>query len=326
MKALKCTECHDTDLAEKKKKEEKLKKEKALQHFNKGKELSDKNEYDKAKVEFDKAVDLDSSLKAQVDEINNSANIFSAFMNSFGGGGFENFGNNQSEKNNNENQKIKDEDLKINITLTLEEIYTGITKKLKYKKYVKCTKCNGSGAKSASAKKKCTTCNGSGSVKQITNSIFGQMTNIISCTLCDGTGEIITDKCTECNGKGRINSEEVVEINVPAGVSEGQYITISGKGNIGIRNNVVSDLITIFKEEKHKIFQRDNNDILYDLELTASEANQGTEKIIPLISGKIKIIIPPNSQSGKLLKIKGKGLPILNDSGTGDMFVRISVI
>jgi len=217
-------------------------------------------------------------------------------------------------------------DLQIPIRLTLEEIYEGITKKIKLKKYKTCESCKGSGAKSPDAMKTCTTCNGAGEVQQVQRSMFGQIVNVVACNACSGTGKIITDKCNSCSGEGRIRGEEIVEVKIPAGVSEGQYLTVRGKGNAGKGQGAPSgDLLVVIREEDHKFFHRDDEDIYYDLKLSISEATLGTEITVPLIIGKIKVKIPAGTQPGKKLLIKGKGIPLVNGYGTGDMIIRINI-
>ena len=174
--------------------------------------------------------------------------------------------------------------------------------------------------------KTCTTCNGQGEVQQVQRSMFGQIVNVVACNACSGTGKIITDKCNSCSGEGRIRGEEIVEVKIPAGVSEGQYLTVRGKGNAGKGQGAPSgDLLVVIREEDHKFFHRDDEDIYYDLKLSISEATLGTEITVPLIIGKIKVKIPAGTQPGKKLLIKGKGIPLVNGYGTGDMIIRINI-
>ncbi len=216
-------------------------------------------------------------------------------------------------------------DLKVTMKLTLEEISTGVTKKIKIKKFCKCEKCNGSGAKSASAKRRCSSCNGTGEIKQVQRSLFGQFVNTAPCTNCNGTGEIITEKCEACSGDGRTRKEETVSISIPAGVSDGQYLSMSNNGNAGVRGGANGDLIVVMREIDHKYFHRDGEDIYYDLKVSIAQAVLGAEVEVPTLSGKIKLKVAAGTQSGKKLLIKGKGLPHLNGYGVGDMIIRINV-
>ena len=216
-------------------------------------------------------------------------------------------------------------DLKIELTLTLEDIYEGVTKKIKLKKWDKCTGCHGSGARSSSSKRKCSNCNGTGEVKQVQRSLFGQFVNVTACPQCEGSGEVIVDKCPSCGGEGRIRKDEEVEVKIPPGVSDGQYLTMRGKGNIGRRGGSYGDLIIFMKEKDHKFFHRHGEDIYYDLKLSVSQAALGCDIEVPLVKGRIKVKIAPGTQPGKKLLIKGKGLPVLNGYGNGDMIIRINI-
>lgn len=216
-------------------------------------------------------------------------------------------------------------DLKVNLKLTLEEISEETTKKIKIKKFIKCETCSGSGAKSSTGTKTCPTCNGSGEIKQVQRSLFGQFVNTAPCYACEGSGKIITDKCPDCSGEGRRQGEDTVTVKIPAGVSEGQYLTLQGKGHAGKRGGANGDLLVIIQEEDHKFFHREGQDLFYDLQLSISQAVLGGEIEVPVINGKVKVKIAEGTQPGKRLMLKGKGLPNLNSYGRGDMIVRITV-
>ncbi len=216
-------------------------------------------------------------------------------------------------------------DIKISISLTLEEIAKETKKTIKIRKYNRCSKCSGSGAKSSSDVKKCSTCNGTGEIKQVQRSMFGQFVNVQACYDCEGTGKTIVNKCPLCGGEGRVKEEEKVIVSIPKGVSEGQYLTMQGKGNCGKRNGGYGDLIVIIKEADHKFFHRVDQNIYYDLKLSISQAALGAEVEVPTLEGKIKVNIAAGTQPNKKLRIKGKGLPYLNGYGQGDMFIRIAV-
>ncbi|MBN2789543.1 MAG: molecular chaperone DnaJ [Candidatus Delongbacteria bacterium] len=250
-------------------------------------------------------------------DFGDAESIFEQFFGgAFGGGGRSRSGRPSRRKGS---------DLQIKIKLTLEEISKETVKKVKLKKYVSCSHCGGSGAKNPSSVTKCGTCNGSGEVKSVQRSIFGQFVNVTSCSACDGLGEIITEKCPNCSGEGRTRDDKTISIKIPPGVSEGQYITLSGEGNAGKRKGPAGDLIAIIVEEDHRYFHRDGEDIYYDLQLSVSQAALGTDLEVPVIGGKIKVKIPSGTQPGKKLLIKGKGLPVLHGYGTGDMIIRITV-
>jgi molecular chaperone DnaJ len=216
-------------------------------------------------------------------------------------------------------------DLQISIKLTLEDISKETVKKIKLNKYVKCKNCNGSGAKSISSISKCSSCGGTGEIRTVQRSILGQFVNVSPCSTCDGTGEMILDKCPLCSGEGRVREEHTVSVTIPAGVSEGQYLTLSGEGNSGKRGGQPGDLIVIIQEKEHKYFTRDRENLYYDLQLSVSEAALGAEIEVPIIEGKVKLKVPAGTQPGKKLMLKDKGLPVLNGYGKGDLIVRISV-
>jgi molecular chaperone DnaJ len=250
-------------------------------------------------------------------DFGDAESIFEQF---FGGG----FGG-RSGRRRSGTASRKGNDLQINIKLTLEEIAKETTKKIKINKFVKCSTCSGSGAKNASSVRKCSTCNGTGEVRTVQRSILGQFVNVTPCHACDGLGEIITEKCADCSGEGRVRADKTVSVTIPAGVREGQYLTLSGEGNAGKRNGQAGDLIVIIQEKEHKYFERDRENLYYNLQLSVSEAALGAELQVPIIDGKVKLKIPPGTQPGKKLLLKGKGLPVLNGYGIGDMIVKINV-
>jgi molecular chaperone DnaJ len=216
-------------------------------------------------------------------------------------------------------------DLKITIKLTLEEIAEGISKKLKVKKLVICDECKGTGAEAGTSIKTCPVCHGSGEVRQVTRSVFGQFVNITTCSNCNGEGTVVDTPCKKCMGDGRISNEATVTVNIPAGVSSGSYMTMSGEGNVGKRGGTAGDLLVIFEEIEHEHFHRDGDDILYDLLLTYPEVVLGTEVEVPTLNGKAMLKIEPGTPTGKLLKMKDKGIKHLNHSGRGDQIVRVNV-
>ncbi|MBX3009211.1 MAG: molecular chaperone DnaJ [Melioribacteraceae bacterium] len=263
---------------------------------------------------------------------NDVNDIFSHFSDIFGGafGGssiFDDFfgGSTSSKRSRQRATGTPGNDLKITIKLTLEEIASGTTKKVKIKKYNKCSTCNGSGAKSASAFKTCSVCNGTGELRQVSKSIFGQFVNIAPCNNCSGTGKIISDPCSDCSGDGRKNDESTIKINVPAGVMDGNYMTLRGEGNAGKHGGPAGDIIVLFEELPHDYFRRENDDIIYDLFISFPEAVLGTEVEVPTLNGKAKLKIEQGTQSGKFLKMREKGIQHLNSHGAGDQLVKINI-
>ena len=215
--------------------------------------------------------------------------------------------------------------IRVRIKLTLAEIANGTTKKIKVNKYVACDKCGGNGAKDASSFSTCSTCNGSGYVVTVQNTFFGRMQSQSVCPTCGGDGKIITAKCDKCGGEGCVRDSEVIEINVPAGVGEGMALTVSGKGNAPRRGGINGDLIVVIEEERDAELMRDGNNLIHNLNITVATAILGGEVEVPTIEGKAKIKIAPGTHAGKVLRLRGKGLPDVNGYGRGDIMVVVDI-
>jgi molecular chaperone DnaJ len=252
--------------------------------------------------------------------------IFSRFGDIFGSSFFgeQSFGG-QGRSRGRRQPGTPGSDMKIRMPLDLDEIAFGTEKKLKIKKQILCDQCEGTGAETDSDFETCGTCNGMGEVRQITRTMLGQMVNVQPCPTCQGDGRIIKNKCSKCSGEGRVNGEETVKINIPSGVSNGNYITLRGQGNAGRRGGQSGDLIVLIEENKHKHFDREGNNIYYNLNLSIPDAVLGTEVQVPTLKGKAKLRIEPGTQPGKLLRMRGKGIVGLNNSGTGDQLLRVNV-
>lgn len=253
--------------------------------------------------------------------------IFSRFGDIFGGdffGGGDPFGS-QGRTRGRREPGTPGSDMKIRMPLTLEEIAFGVEKKLKVKKQVECDKCTGTGAASDSDFETCGTCNGMGEVRQITRTMLGQMVNVQACPTCQGDGRIIKNKCTKCAGEGRIKGEETVKVNIPSGVSNGNYLTLRSQGNAGRRGGSAGDLIVLIEETEHEKFKREGNNIYCDLILSVPDAILGTEVEVPTLKGKAKLKIDAGTQPGKLLRMRGRGIKGLNNSGEGDQLIRVNV-
>ena len=258
--------------------------------------------------------------------------IFSMFGDIFGGGGgFGGFGgfSGFSGSGRPQQRKFRGSDLRVKVKLSLKDISTGVEKKFKLKKYVTCEHCHGSGAEGNSGTETCPNCHGTGSVTRTQQSIFGMMQTQSVCPNCNGEGKIIKNKCKHCSGEGITYGEEVVEVKIPAGVAEGMQLTVSGKGNAGKRNGIAGDLLVVIEEESHPDLIRDDNDLIYNLLLSVPTAALGGTVEIPTIDNKVKVKIEPGTQPGKVLRLRGKGLPNVNSygysNGTGDLLVNISV-
>lgn len=252
--------------------------------------------------------------------------IFSAFGDIFGGhfggfGGFSGFGGSSRG-----GQRVRrGSDLRVKVKLTLAEIATGVEKKIKVKKAVMCSHCNGSGAANGSDSVTCDTCHGTGHVTRVQQTILGRMQTQSECPTCHGEGKIIKNKCTHCNGEGVTREDEVITINIPAGVMEGMQLSVNGRGNAAPRGGVNGDLLVLVEEERHPELIRDENDLIYNLLISVPVAALGGSIEVPTVDGKVKVNITPGTQPGKVLRLRGKGLPSVNRYGTGDLLVNIGV-
>lgn len=254
--------------------------------------------------------------------------IFSMFGDVFGGrggGGFGGFGGFGGGGGGQQQRRFRGSDLRVKVKLNLKEIATGVEKKFKLKKYVNCSHCHGTGAEGDGGSETCPTCKGSGSVIRNQQTILGTMQTRVSCSTCGGEGKIIKNKCKHCGGEGIEYGEEVVNVNIPAGVAEGMQLSMGGKGNAGKHNGVPGDLLILVEEEQHPDLIRDENDLIYNLLLSFPTAALGNTVEIPTIDGKVKVKIDPGTQPGKVLRLRGKGLPNVNGYGTGDLLVNVSV-
>ncbi len=249
--------------------------------------------------------------------------IFREFMGGFGFGDF--FGGTAGNRGSRARRHQRGRDLQINLKLELEEIAEGTTKKIRVSRLMACESCGGNGAKKGSKPQTCSTCNGVGEVRQVTRSFFGQMVNVTTCPSCGGTGEINREHCDICGGEGRMKGSATVNVGVPAGVSGGHYLTLSGEGHAGPRGGPAGDLIVVFEEKTHKHFERHGDDILYSIGISIPEAVLGTEVEVPALEGQVQLEIPAGVQPGKILRMRGKGIRCLNSTGRGDQLVRISV-
>lgn len=254
----------------------------------------------------------------------NMDDIFNQFGDIFGGFGFGGGGGGGSRQTRRRHVN-RGSNIRIKVKLTLEEIVDGATKKVKINKYIACDSCSGTGAKNSTSVKTCSTCKGDGQVAQIQNTILGRMQTVSACPSCGGEGTLIADKCNKCFGDGVVRGEEVVEIKIPPGVEHDMQLSMSGKGNAGPRKGLPGDLLIVIEEEDHEHFKRDGQNIIYDLELNFADAALGTQVEIPTLGAKAKIKIDAGTQSGKMLRLKGKGLPSINAYGRGDQLIIVNI-
>lgn len=251
--------------------------------------------------------------------------IFSHFGDIFGGGGFGDMGGFSSAGSRPRRRQRKGTDLRIKVKMTLQEIATGVSKTLKIPTFVKDEHCNGTGAKDGTAFTTCPTCHGSGTVITQQQTFFGVQQAAATCPTCNGEGKIISEKCPHCHGEGVERKEQTVSFNIPAGVSDGMTLTVKGKGNAAIHGGVNGDLLVVIEEVKDPELIRDGNDVVYNLMLDVSTAALGGSVEVPTITGRARLKIQPGTQPGKVLRLRGKGLPSTEGYGTGDELVNVMV-
>ncbi|MBR4264641.1 MAG: molecular chaperone DnaJ [Bacteroidales bacterium] len=251
--------------------------------------------------------------------------IFSNFGDIFGGFGFGGgFGRGASSHGG--RRVVKGSNLRVKVKLTLKEIAEGAEKKIKVKKYCACSACQGTGAEGGKGgTETCPTCHGSGVITQVRNTMLGQMRTQSPCPTCEGTGQVIKNKCRHCGGTGIVQGEEVITINIPAGVTDGMSMTVQGKGNAAKNGGINGDLYVVFEEEPDPVLTREDNNLVYKLNISVPDAILGTTAEIPTISGKVKFKIEPGTQPGSILRLKGKGLPTYGEYGKGDLLVLVNV-
>lgn len=240
--------------------------------------------------------------------------LFSQF---FGGGGGRRGGSRQrGERGTN---------LRIKVKMTLEEISTGVSKKIKVRKQVPCNTCHGSGAREGSTPDTCGTCRGSGMVNRVVQTPFGMMQSATTCPTCNGSGQIIKSPCNVCKGDGRVFGEETIDVEIPAGVTEGIQLSMSGRGNAGAKGGPAGDLVINIEEVPHEEFTREGQNILHELFINISDAALGAQVEVPTLDGRARIKIPAGTQSGKILRLREKGLPGVQSYHRGDQLVHVNV-
>jgi molecular chaperone DnaJ len=220
-------------------------------------------------------------------------------------------------------QSRRGDDLHTTVTITLEEAALGCKKEIKIERNEKCSVCDGSGLKPGSQPQQCPTCNGSGRINKVQQSIFGRFTNVATCAHCFGEGRVISDPCSQCRGSGRKKQEYSLEIDIPAGVAGGNEMRLKGEGDVGERGAPSGNLYIEIRVQKHRYLRRDGTNILYELPLNFAQVALGTELEIPTLYGNVKLKVPAGSQTGRVFRLKGKGIPHLHRSGSGDQLVRL---
>ncbi len=251
-----------------------------------------------------------------------------AFMNDFGGDSFFSdlfgMGGGGRRRSGRRSGGSRGNDLQIHLALKLSEIATGVNKTLKVKRKDTCGDCKGTGSRSGK-RAPCRQCGGSGRVQHVSNSFFGQLVQESVCPACRGEGQTVSDPCPACSGSGRQTVETTVSVDIPAGVSEGNYLTVEGKGDVGPHGGPSGDLIVVVKEEGDEFFERHGIDVICSIDISFAEAALGVSKTVPTLDGKVSLKIPGGTQSEKIFRLRSKGLPALNESQQGDQLVRVHV-
>jgi molecular chaperone DnaJ len=241
------------------------------------------------------------------------------FMRDFGG--FESiFGAARSQADARRGQ-----DVRVTVKLTLAEVATGLKRTIRLKTYDRCQTCEGSGAKPGTRPTACTTCGGSGEVRRAARSVFGQFVSVSPCPTCAGEGTVVLESCEVCRGEGRLRAERAVAVEIPAGVSANNYLTLRGQGAAGPRNGPAGDLIVMLDIKDDDRFERQGDDLSYDMAVSFSQAALGGQFVVPTPYGDETLTVPAGTQTGAVITIRGKGLPRLGHSGHGDLRVRMHV-
>ena len=251
------------------------------------------------------------------------------FGGAFGGGfgGFGGFGGGFGGQRGQRQQRVyRGRDIRVRVKLTLEEIAKGVEKEISIEKNVPCTECGGKGAKNSSDIKSCPACNGTGQVQRVVNSFLGQTVTYSTCQQCDGEGKIISNPCRSCNGTGLVRKRETIKVKIPAGVEAGMQLTLQGEGHAAKNNGINGDLLVVIEEHAHADLKREGNNLYYTKIISVTDAMLGAEVTVPCLDGDYKIKIDAGTQSGEVVRLRGRGLPSVNGyGGTGDLYVKIAV-
>ena len=256
----------------------------------------------------------------------NMEDIFQNFGDIFGDEGFGSFfGGGGQRGGRSRGRGSRGANLRVKLKMNFSEIASGAQKKIKVKKHVVCTTCDGSGAKDKSSITTCNTCGGQGQVQRVQQTFLGQMQTVVTCPTCNGEGTMVTAKCGACKGDGRVYGEEMLTLDIPAGVQDGMQLSMGGGGNAGERGGPAGDLLLLMEEEAHPHLTRSDLDVVHKLPISFPDAVLGTKVEVPTIDGRAKITIPAGTQSGKIFRLKGKGFPEFQGYNRGDELVEVSV-
>ena len=240
--------------------------------------------------------------------------IFESF---FGGGG--------GRSTRSQNAPRRGENLRAAVDLTFEEAAFGCTKEIPISRIEDCAECHGSGCAAGTTPEVCPVCGGSGQVRRQQRTAFGVMQTTVACDHCRGAGKIIHNPCPTCKGKGAVRRNKTVSVNIPAGIDDGQTISVRGQGHRGSNGGPAGDLLVTIRMMSHPQFEREDTSVLYRLNINIVQAALGAEVEVPTLDGKVKYTIPEGTQSGTVFRLRGKGIPRLNSTGRGDQFVTVIV-
>ena len=247
------------------------------------------------------------------------------FMRDFGGFGVEDiFGGGGRQRRGGQTVR-KGPDMRITFPLTLDEVASGVKRTVRIEVNDECGRCGGSGAKEGTSPVACSTCGGAGEVRRVQRSFLGQLVSVMPCPECGGEGQRIEQPCEQCSGRGVERAHREIEVNVPPGVSTGDYLTLRGQGNAGARGGPRGDVLVVLDVEEDERFLRDGADLIHELPITFSQAALGAELDVPTIGGTARLRVAPGTQSGRLLRMRGRGLPQLQSTNRGDLIIRVVV-
>jgi molecular chaperone DnaJ len=216
-------------------------------------------------------------------------------------------------------------DVKVVMKLTLAEVATGVEKTITAKLLDPCDKCEGSGSEPGTKPQRCNTCKGTGEVRRAQRSFFGQFVSVAPCPTCSGEGDVVSSPCKKCKGEGRVRSEHKLPVEIPAGVATGQYMTVRGMGNAGARGGGRGDLLVVFEVEDDPRFERDGEDLFSEVLVSYPQLVLGGDIEVPALTGAVSLRVPPGTQSGQMFRLRGRGLPRLQNAGQGDLNVRVQL-
>jgi molecular chaperone DnaJ len=253
-------------------------------------------------------------------DLSEALNIFMRDLGGLGG-----FGDLFGGRRGNQTGPQPGSDMRINISLTLEEVASGVTRTVNAKLLNPCDHCSGTGAEPGTNVTTCPTCKGAGEVRRAQQSFFGPVVSVSICPSCHGEGKVVSTPCRKCRGEGRVRGDETIDIKVPPGVATGQYMTLRGVGNSGARGGGRGDIVVVFEVEEDERFERDGEDLYTEVLVTYPQLVLGDNIQVPSVTGTVSLRVPQGTQSGQMLHLRGRGLPRVNASGTGDLHVRLQL-